>query len=40
MAYGQNNFKDKLVSLLGETLKLPLPQGPLKTGKYKVRGIG
>ena len=40
MAYGQNNFKDKLVSLLRETLKLPLPQGPLKTGEYKVRGIG
>ncbi len=40
MAYGQNNFNDKLVSLLRETLKLPLPQGPLKTGEYKVRGIG
>ena len=40
MAYGQNNFKDKLVSLLRETLKLPLPQGSLKTGEYKVRGIG
>ena len=31
-------LQDKLVSLLREILKLPLPQGPLKTGEY-MRGI-
>ena len=35
--YGQNHFKDKLVSLLRDTLKLPLPAGSLKSPPYKIR---
>ena len=38
--YGQNHFKDKLVSLLRDTLKLPLPAGSLKSGAYKLRALG
>jgi phage/plasmid-associated DNA primase len=39
-AFGQNNFKEKLVSLLRETLKLPLPPGDIRRGAYKPRNIG
>ena len=40
-AFGQNNLKDKLVSLLRDTLKLPLPPGDIRSyGPYKQRGIG
>jgi hypothetical protein len=34
------NFKTALVGLLRDSLGLPLPPGPLTTGRYRERGVG
>ena len=37
---GQSNFKRKLIDLLRDTLGLPLPEGDICRGQYRLRSIG
>jgi len=39
-AYGQRNFKNKLIDLLRDTIGLPLPPGDHSKGMYRVDGTG
>jgi hypothetical protein len=39
-AYGQRNFKNKLIDLLRDTIGLPLPPGDHSKGLYRVDGTG
>ena len=39
-AYGQRNFKHKLVDLLRDTISLPLPPGDHSKGFYRIDGTG
>lgn len=39
-AYGQRNFKNKLVDLLRDTVGLPLPPGDHSRGIYRIDGTG
>lgn len=38
--YAQHNFKKVVVSLLRDTLRLPLPPGDIRKGRYRERDIG